>query len=94
MKPSTIYYNSADILKGLPTQGQNQTDRSSHKQQRGPSISEDRGGVSSTPSTPLASRKMKSPQRTMSTVQDAVFGDLVDTATVAALESQIKVCQM
>ena len=91
VKPSTIYYNSAEVLTGLPTKP-SQSDPP-QTLPRGSSISSSDGRYS-TPSTPQASRKLKSPKRSVAAMQDAVFGDLVDAATVSALEDRIQACQV
>ena len=90
VKPSTIYYNSAEVMKGIPSKA----GKTSLSPKRvGKSSTSESGSASSAPSTPAPSVKFKSPKRLGSTVsaQDAVFGDLVDTARVAALEDSLKV---
>ena len=94
VKPSTIYYNSAEVLKGLPAKPSQSDPPQTLPRGSSTSSSDDRYTVSSTPSTPQASRKSKSPKRTVAAMQDAVFGDLVDAATVSALEERIQACQV
>ena len=87
VKPSAIYYNSVEVLKDIPSRAGKV--RSMLNETGYSSTSEDRP-VNSPPSTPTPSLKFKSPKSTFS-AQDAVFGDLVDTARVVALEDSLRV---
>ena len=82
VKPPAIYYSSAEVMKSIPSKVGNVS-----------SARSEGGFASSAPSTPTPSRKFKSLKHLSSTVgaQDAVFGDLVDTARVVALEDSLRV---
>lgn len=97
VKPSTIYYNSAELMKGLPGRPK-ETNKvnASQSKVRESSSSEDRLSVSSTPSTPVMSSKLKSPKHSFPSVssrQDSLSGELVDTARLVAIEERIDVSQ-
>ena len=90
VKPSTIYYNSAEMMKDIPSKVRVAT--STLKKTGNPSTSEGRC-THSAPLTPAPSVKFKSPKHLGSTVStyDAVLGDFVDTARVAALKDSFRV---
>lgn len=94
VKPSTIYYNTNELLKGLPGAGKDETSlRQKGLSKRDSSGSEERY-TPATPSAPAPTVRPKPPQRSFSVVSpppDSASLDLIESARVAVLEDRIKV---
>ena len=98
VKPSTIYYNASEILKGLPAAGKDEAAlmiSQKGRSMRDSSSSEERV-TPTTPSAPTPAVRSKPAQRSFSVAgahaqPDSASLDFVETARVAALEDRLKV---
>ena len=94
VKPSTIYYNTSEVLKGLPAAGKDETALSKKGRSKRDSSSSEERATPSTPSAPMPAVRPKPTQRSFSVAgapPNSASLDRVEPAIVAALEDRIKV---
>ena len=94
VKPSTIYYNTNEALKGLPPAGKDQAALSQKGRSKLDSSSSEERGTPSTPSAPMPAVRSKPTQRSFSVAgasPDSASLDLAEPTRVAVLEDRIKV---
>ena len=94
VKPSAIYYNSSEFLKGLPVAGKDKPALSQKGRSKRDSSSSEERTAPSTPSAPLPAVRPKPTQRSFSVAgapPDSASLGHVEPAIVSALEDRIKV---